>query len=79
MMKKMILIISVILILMLSYENDVTADNGDTRVLMISSYSPSFMTFFHQIDGVKSVLEELDVTLDIEFMDSKRFYTEEKL
>ncbi len=82
MIKRMIIIISIILILTLSYETNVNAvalANGDKRVLMISSYSPSFMTFFHQIDGVKSVLEELDVTLDIEFMDSKRFYTEENL
>lgn len=41
------------------------------RVLFISSYHPSFPTFFKQIDGVKSILK--DVQIDIEFMDSKRF------
>mgnify|MGYP001566491721 CR=1 FL=1 len=41
------------------------------RVLFISSYHPSFPTFFQQIDGVKSILK--DVQIDVEFMDSKRF------
>lgn len=41
------------------------------KILFISSYHPSFPTFFQQIDGVKSILK--DVQIDIEFMDSKRF------
>ena len=41
------------------------------KVLFISSYHPSFPTFFQQIDGVKSILK--DVQIDVEFMDSKRF------
>jgi ABC-type uncharacterized transport system substrate-binding protein len=45
---------------------------------MISSYSPSFMTFFDQIEGVKSVMTD-HITLDIEFMDSKRYYNDENL
>lgn len=49
------------------------------RVLFISSYSPSFVTFFEQIKGIKSQLDENEVTLDIEFMDSKRFYNDEVL
>ncbi len=44
------------------------------RVLLISSYHPAFPTFFEQINGVKSVLNPLEFELDIEFMDSKRFY-----
>ena len=48
------------------------------NVLMISSYHPSFPTFFHQIEGVKKGFAEAgytseDLVLDIEFMDSKRF------
>ena len=42
-------------------------------VLLISSYNSRFPTFFQQIEGVKSVLDTLNVDLDVEFMDSKRF------
>lgn len=44
-------------------------------VLLISSYHPSFPTFFKQVDGIKSVLDPRKIPLDIEFMDSKRFYS----
>jgi signal transduction histidine kinase/ABC-type uncharacterized transport system substrate-binding protein len=47
--------------------------------LLISSYHPGFPTFFQQIDGIKSVFENTDIALDVEFMDSKRFYTETNL
>ena len=50
---------------------------GEKRVLMISSYSPAFRTFFQQINGVKSVFQKQPIQLDIEFMDTKRFYTDE--
>lgn len=49
------------------------------RVLFISSYSPSFEIFFQQIEGIKSQFEGKNIELDIEFMDSKRLYTEENL
>jgi PAS domain S-box-containing protein len=49
------------------------------RVLLISSYHPAFPTFFEQINGIKTVLREPDVKLDIEFMDSKRFFDEDNL
>ncbi len=44
------------------------------RVLFISSYHPDFPTFFQQVDGIKSILSTQPIVLDIEFMDSKRFY-----
>ncbi|MCP4717116.1 MAG: PAS domain-containing protein [Deltaproteobacteria bacterium] len=44
------------------------------RVLFISSYHPDFPTFFQQIEGIKSVFSTQSIILDIEFMDSKRFY-----
>ncbi len=47
------------------------------RILFISSYNPSFPTFNHQIDGLRSVLDEEHVLLDMEFLDSKRFNTDE--
>lgn len=55
------------------------AANDSHRVLFISSYHPAFLTFPRQLEGVRSVLEERSVTLDIEFMDSKRFGERENL
>jgi len=51
--------------------------NNKKHVLMIASYHPSFPTFFEQIEGVKSILDADQFVLDIEFMDSKRFYDAE--
>jgi len=42
---------------------------------MISSYHPGFPTFFQQIAGVKSVFDSENVSVDVEFMDSKRFFS----
>ncbi len=47
------------------------------RILFISSYSPSFPTFFLQIDGIKSELDNGRNVIDIEFMDTKRFPDQE--
>ncbi len=43
------------------------------RVLFISSYHPGFPTFFQQIEGLRSELNPAGITLDVEFMDTKRF------
>lgn len=48
------------------------------HVLFISSYHPSFPTFFQQVDGLRQGFGD-SVRLDIEFMDSKRFFTEDNL
>lgn len=59
-------------------ESSTTVPNySGKRVLMISSYSPSFRTYYQQINGVKSVLDRYHIALDNEFMDTKRLYTEE--
>ena len=49
------------------------------HVLFISSYSPSFQSFFPQVEGIKSQFNGQDIILDIEFMDTKRFYTDENI
>ncbi|MGM0509284.1 MAG: ABC transporter substrate binding protein [Fusobacteriota bacterium] len=49
------------------------------KVLFISSYHPSFPTFFNQVNGIRKVFNTQDIKFDIEFMDSKRFPTEENL
>ncbi len=48
------------------------------RILFIASYSPSFPSFFDQVNGLKTGLRENGFSkgsyiLDIEFLDSKRF------
>lgn len=49
------------------------------RVLLISSYHPGFPTFFSQVEGIRSVFGDAGIDLDVEFMDSKRFYLPENL
>ncbi|WP_432666425.1 ABC transporter substrate binding protein [Wukongibacter baidiensis] len=71
--KVLISIFIFLLLLSFSYAEE------ESRVLFISSYNPSFPTFFKQIEGIKSVLDEDKYVLDIEFMDSKRFFTDENL
>lgn len=48
------------------------------RSLLISSYHPAFPTFNRQISGLESLLEPAGVSLDVEFMDSKRFPSEKQ-
>ena len=43
------------------------------KVLFISSYHPAFPSFNEQVDGLEEVFKDSPVTLDIEFMDTKRF------
>ena len=71
-----------ILISFISFFIFYNADNclaQEKNVLLISSYHPAFPTFFQQVNGLKSVLEPADVNLDVEFMDSKRFYVRKNL
>lgn len=55
------------------------AFSEEKRVLLVSAYHPGFPTFFTQIEGLKSVLDPVGVKLDVEFMDSKRFYNKENI
>lgn len=81
---KSIKIILLILIMIIAYNSISFSQNNEEdeelkRVLLISSYSPSFNTFFQQIDGIKSEFEGKNIQFDIEFMDSKRLYTEDNI
>ncbi len=49
----------------------------EKNALLISSYHPGFPTFLQQIAGVESVFSTKGIHLDVEFMDSKRFYSDE--
>jgi diguanylate cyclase (GGDEF)-like protein len=51
--------------------------DDEVNVLYISSYNGSFETNPEQIAGIQSILNEENILFDMEFMDSKRLYTEE--
>ncbi|MCW3785060.1 ABC transporter substrate binding protein [Plebeiibacterium sediminum] len=62
----------IVIFIQVAFTYQVWASNTD-RVLLISSYNSSFPTYFQQIEGIKSVLDSLEIQLDIESLDSKRF------
>ena len=63
-----------------SINTDVSKIHKEVKhVLLISSYSPSFQSFFPQIEGLKSQFDTKDIVLDVEFMDTKRLYTEDNI
>lgn len=59
-------------------ENDENVLSSN-RVLMISSYSINFPVVDDQIQGVRSVLNEVGIRVDVEFMDSKRFPSQDNV
>lgn len=54
-------------------------DKVYTDILFISSYHSSFPTIEYQLQGLYEVFNDYDYNMDIEFMDTKRFYTPENL
>ncbi|MGL1900679.1 MAG: PAS domain S-box protein [Fibrobacterales bacterium] len=50
----------------------VSVSNANFRVLYVSAYHPGFSTFDDQVQGIKEGLGDLNVSLDVEFMDTKR-------
>lgn len=59
------------------YGSDETFE--EKRVLFISSYSSAFPTFQKQIDGLHDYFYDYPIILDIEFMDTKRFFNDTNL
>lgn len=51
----------------------------DRNVLFISSYNQTFMTVPEQIEGIQSIFSVNKINLDIEYMDTKRFETNENI
>jgi len=49
----------------------------EKNVLFISSYTESFESVPYQINGIKSVFGPNDIKLDVEYMDTKRFDTDQ--
>ena len=68
-------IITLFLIILL-HTSSFALQKAEKEVLFISSYNASFPSFFNQLDGVRDVLDN-DYVLDIETMDSKRFFDQE--
>lgn len=84
-MKKILLLIMVFSTILVTQSSLVKAHDGisnefeEKRVLFISSYSSAFPTFFQQIDGLNDAFKKYPIIMDVEFMDSKRFFNEESL
>ncbi len=49
------------------------------NILFISSYHSSFPSLEYQLKGLYSVFDSIGYQMDVEYMDSKRFYTQENL
>ena len=77
------ILVTFILLLGFSTSNIVLAETTESfskkRVLFISSYSSAFNTFYQQIEGVRDAFDDYPVTVDMEFMDTKRFYTNQNI
>ena len=62
--------------LLLSYQaacaNSESNPPSAKRILLLYSYHPTFITSDSLLRGVRSVLDSYDITLNIEYMDSKR-------
>lgn len=55
--------------------NTAVAGEAKKNILYISSYNENFQSVPEQMEGIKSVLTGDEYTLDVEYMDSKRFAT----
>lgn len=53
-------------------------DENGRRILFLSSYDPTFMSYEDQIDGLMQVFDNSNVTLDVMDMDSKKHADEVK-
>jgi len=80
MKKNIVILFFAIFIIFNSFSSNAFASiEHKNRILFISSYNSSFPVFFQQIDGIKSVLTDENSILDLEFMDSKRFFQKENI
>ena len=72
-----ILFISIFLIFEILNVNKVSEAAETHRVLFISSYNGAFETYPELMKGLTNIFYEEGILFDIEFMDTKRFNTEE--
>lgn len=80
-MKKYVALIIVIAICIsaVSVTSGTAAGAEQYHVLMICSYDAEFMTYSDQMEGLRSLLPEQQYDIDVEFMDTKRFNSEEDI
>lgn len=70
----------VLIFLILCYREVAYASEGEEKnVLFISSYSENFITVPDQIKGIQSVFQTKNVNLSIEYMDTKKYCSEENI
>lgn len=75
------ILISLVAFLALGYaKSDVVYGKDDEKnVLFISSYDGNFLSVPEQIEGIRSVFEPNHIDFDVEYMDTKRFDTQENI
>lgn len=73
--------LTVLVILYLSYQEIIAygAEQQRKNVLFISSYTQSFITVPDQIAGIKKGFLNQPINLDLEFMDTKRFASNQNI
>lgn len=72
------IILTCIFISFIDIKPDITyARDQDKHVLFISSYGESFLSVPDQIKGIREVFDPLNIQVDVEYMDTKRFDTKE--
>lgn len=74
-----VLILGVLFFVLLFMITTPSYANDKHQILFISSYNSRFPTFFQQIEGLKDRLTSDDYIIDVEFMDAKRFNTDENV
>ena len=78
-MKKLVIILIALIMLFIGQKPLLIQAQTNQRVLFISSYSESFATVPEQIAGIHQALAPHNILLDIEYMDTKRFDTQENI
>lgn len=71
--RSVLLLIAIIILLGTLVVADPNFAETKHRVLFINSYNWAYDTVPEQLDGVRTVLEEAGIILDVEYMDTKRF------
>ncbi|MBA4688668.1 MAG: GGDEF and EAL domain-containing protein [Candidatus Galacturonibacter soehngenii] len=71
----------VLAVLLVSFRGSIVngAEQPRKNVLFISSYTQSFMTVPDQISGIKKEFKNQPINLDMEFMDTKRFASDQNI
>lgn len=69
--------VSVILLLCNLIPKLAYGQEGERNVLLLSSYNENYPSTSLKIDGIKSIFDQNNVVLDIEYMDYKKYESEE--